>query len=142
MIPLVFRVHHHKIPMRIKLIYTRWRSKVQNFWLWAICHSIHFAKNCVTFDHKSSTKNITFFSLKFSSLFRLKSEMSQLCKFKHCWIIDKKCDCIQIKEIDCISPWLVHIKVVMQGNLFQRCTHLLYCSVLSLGGNVYTRRMS
>ena len=33
-------------------------------------------------------------------------------------------------------------KVIMQGKLFQRCTHLLYCSVLSLGGNVNTRRMS
>ena len=32
-------------------------------------------------------------------------------------------------------------KVIMQGKLFQRCTHLLYCSVLSLGGNVNTRRM-
>ena len=30
----------------------------------------------------------------------------------------------------------------MQTELFQRCTHLLYCSVLSLGGNVNTRRMS
>ena len=30
----------------------------------------------------------------------------------------------------------------MQGMLFQRCTHLLYCSVLSLDGNVNTRRMS
>ena len=29
----------------------------------------------------------------------------------------------------------------MQGKLFQRCTHL-FCSVLSLGGNVNTRRMS
>ena len=29
----------------------------------------------------------------------------------------------------------------MQGKLFQKCTHLL-CSVLSLGGNVNTRRMS
>jgi len=29
----------------------------------------------------------------------------------------------------------------MQGKLFQKCTHLLYCSVLSLGGNVNTRRM-
>ena len=34
------------------------------------------------------------------------------------------------------------IKVLMQGKLFQRCMHLLYCSVLSLGGNVNTRRMS
>ena len=32
--------------------------------------------------------------------------------------------------------------VLMQGKLFQRCTHFLYCSVLSLGGNVNTRRMS
>ena len=30
----------------------------------------------------------------------------------------------------------------MQWKLLQRCTHLLYCSVLSLGGNVNTRRMS
>ena len=30
----------------------------------------------------------------------------------------------------------------MQGKLFQKCTHLLYCSVLSLGGNVNTRRIS
>ena len=30
----------------------------------------------------------------------------------------------------------------MQGKLFQKCTHLLYCSVLSLDGNVNTRRMS
>ena len=29
----------------------------------------------------------------------------------------------------------------MQGKLFHRCTHFLYCSVLSLGGNVNTRRM-
>ena len=33
-------------------------------------------------------------------------------------------------------------EVIMQGNLFQRCAHLLYCSVLSLGGNVNTRRKS
>ena len=34
------------------------------------------------------------------------------------------------------------IRVLMQGKLFQRCAHLLYCTVLSLGGNVNTRRMS
>ena len=33
-------------------------------------------------------------------------------------------------------------KDLMQGKLFQRCTHLLYCSVLSLGGNIITRLMS
>ena len=37
---------------------------------------------------------------------------------------------------------LVSSRVITQGKLFQRCTHLLYCSVLSLGGNVKTRRMS
>ena len=44
-------------------------------------------------------------------------------------------------------PWilcldLLPLKVLMQGKLFQRCTHFLYCSVLSLGGKVNTRRMS
>ena len=34
------------------------------------------------------------------------------------------------------------LKDLMQRKLFQRCTHLLYCSVLSLCGNVNTRRMS
>ena len=33
------------------------------------------------------------------------------------------------------------IKDVIQGKLFHKCTHLLYCSVLSLGSNVNTRRM-
>ena len=37
---------------------------------------------------------------------------------------------------------LMQIKFIMQGKLFQRCTHLLYYSVLFLGGNVNTRRMS
>ena len=40
------------------------------------------------------------------------------------------------------KPFLVSRKVIMQGKLFQRCMHLLYWSVLSLGGNVNTRRMS
>ena len=35
----------------------------------------------------------------------------------------------------------VSFKDVMQGKLFQKCTHLLNCSVLSLGGNVNTRRI-
>jgi len=34
------------------------------------------------------------------------------------------------------------VKVLMQGKLFQRCTHFLYCSILSSGGKVNTRRMS
>ena len=33
-------------------------------------------------------------------------------------------------------------KVITQGKLFQRCTHLLYCSVLSLEGNINIRRTS
>ena len=37
---------------------------------------------------------------------------------------------------------MVQGKVIMQGKLFQKCTHLLYCNVLFLGGNVNTRRMS
>ena len=37
---------------------------------------------------------------------------------------------------------MVPCKDVMQEKLFQKCSHLLYCSVLSLGGNVNTRRMS
>jgi len=40
------------------------------------------------------------------------------------------------------SYLIINFKDVMQGKVFQECTHLLYCSVLSLGGNVNTRRMS
>ena len=36
----------------------------------------------------------------------------------------------------------VCVKDLMQGKLFQKCMHVLYCSVLSLGGNVNTRRIS
>ena len=43
-------------------------------------------------------------------------------------------------SVQCI--YSVPSKDLMQGKLFQKCTHLLYCSVLSLGGNVNTRRMS
>ena len=42
----------------------------------------------------------------------------------------------------CTLEIFIWSKGVMQGKLFQSCTHLLYCSVLSLGGNVNTRRMS
>ena len=37
---------------------------------------------------------------------------------------------------------LILSEVVRQGKLFQSCTHLLYCSALSLGANVNTRRMA
>ena len=39
------------------------------------------------------------------------------------------------------NPKFQQLKDLMQGKLFQRCSHLLYRSVLSLGGNVNTRRM-
>ena len=42
--------------------------------------------------------------------------------------------------------WRTHLiplpKVLFQGKLFHRCKHFLYCSVLSFGGKVNTRRMS
>ena len=37
---------------------------------------------------------------------------------------------------------IAEFKVIMQGKLFQKCTHLLYCSVLSLYGNVNARKIS
>ena len=37
---------------------------------------------------------------------------------------------------------LIAYKDLMKGKLFQSCTHLLYCRVLSLGGNLNTRWMS
>ena len=40
------------------------------------------------------------------------------------------------------SAGIVLSKVLMQGKLFQRHAHFLYCSVLSLGGKVNTRLMS
>ena len=39
-------------------------------------------------------------------------------------------------------PCRLAAKVIMQWKLFQMYTHLLYCSVLSLGANVNTKRMS
>ena len=45
------------------------------------------------------------------------------------------------KLYDKIVPNIDKTKVIMQ-KLFQKCTHLLYCSVLSLGGTVNTREMS
>ena len=37
---------------------------------------------------------------------------------------------------------IVGIKVLMEGKLFQRSTHFLYCSGLSLGGKVNIGRIS
>ena len=41
----------------------------------------------------------------------------------------------------CVKHTLIQ-RIIMLGKFFQRCTNLLYYSVLSLGGNVNTRRMS
>ena len=49
--------------------------------------------------------------------------------------------CVCTKRV-CFLILHVCSRIVRQGKLFQKCTHLLYCSVLSLGGNVDTRRMS
>ena len=64
-------------------------------------------------------------------------------------VIKRKCSEILISERQLDGPGrstLAHLldypKDVMQGKLFQKCTYLLYCSVLSLGGTVNTRRMS
>ena len=49
--------------------------------------------------------------------------------------------CIKILVVTTLNENIFQTKDVMHGKLFQKCTHLLYCSVLSLGGNVNTRRM-
>ena len=41
-----------------------------------------------------------------------------------------------------VFRYILYFKVIMQGMLFQRCTHFLYCSALLLGGKVNTKRMS
>ena len=40
-----------------------------------------------------------------------------------------------------VSAMQCNLPRIMQGKLFQKCTHVLYCIVMSLGGNVNTRRM-
>ena len=49
---------------------------------------------------------------------------------------------IQFTRYRMLPSSMVLAKALMQGKFFHRCTHLLYCSVLSLGGNVNSRRMS
>ena len=44
--------------------------------------------------------------------------------------------------VETATETMVRRKDVMKGKLFQKCTHLLYCSVMSLGSNVNTRRMA
>ena len=74
------------------------------------------------------------------------------------YICVKKCPFFYYNCVKKISPAALHfinvnpppfqksligpVKVIMKWQLFQRCTHLSYCSVLSLGGNVNPRRLS
>ena len=80
------------------------------------------------FLNYGSFKHISMFSFSFMKysliFFRL---MTKLLKI---W-----------KKTNILLGFIVEVKDVMQGKIFQKCTHLLYCSVLSLGGNVNTRRM-
>ena len=75
-------------------------------------------------------------------------KMFQQISGKQCTVVQFfKCiddqNIIQIHGNACSLNQIVRLpKVIMQVTLFQRCMHLLYCSVLSLGGNVNTRRMS
>ena len=80
------------------------------------------------FLNYGSFKHISMFSFSFMKysliFFRL---MTKLLKI---W-----------KKTNILLGYIVEVKDVMQGKIFQKCTYLLYCSVLSLGGNVNTRRM-
>ena len=65
------------------------------------------------------------------------------------FIIRETNSSINYLEVQCtmyipFTWYIVKSKDLMQGKLFknQKCTHVLYCSVLLLGGNVNTRRMS
>ena len=49
--------------------------------------------------------------------------------------------CIKILVVTILNENIFQTKDVMQGKLFQKYTHLLYCRILSLGGNVNTRLM-
>ena len=57
-------------------------------------------------------------------------------------IYKNKCSDVIQENIELERKRLGIGKVIIEGKLFQRYTHLLYCSELSLGGNVNTRRMS
>ena len=71
-----------------------------------------------------------------------------LCLHYTMYTLDLLCEVefhrVQVYSV--YSPWVtdynVLLKVIMQGKLFHWCTHLLFCSVLSIGGKVNTRRMS
>ena len=90
--------------------------------------------------------------LKFSHVFNENKYIVVAVYYCYCfpfklWFIKKIYQQQQINtyEVHILYSFLYCIticsKVIMQGKLFQRCTHLLYCSVLSLGNNVNTRRM-
>ena len=89
---------------------------------------------CHTFIFVNKTKKLFFFS--FLNLFATLPSTQTI----------KVIDLIFFNDL-ALANWAMQMhfnpipKDVMQGKLFQKCTHLLYCSVLSHGGNVNTRRM-
>ena len=93
---------------------------------------------CHTFIFVNKTKKLFFFS--FLNLFL--AFFSTLPSTQTIKVIDL----IFFNDL-ALANWAMQMhfnpipKDVMQGKLFQKCTHLLYCSVLSHGGNVNTRRM-
>ena len=58
------------------------------------------------------------------------------------WFITNSSYTVGLRPVNLWNRKTTVSKVVIQGKLFQWCPHLLYCSVLCLGGNVNTRRLS
>ena len=88
-------------------------------WYWILfCYNIHI-RTSHTLQHKSS---ILYIYLAVGLVV--------------CWLTQL------INRVEYVDLGLQQTNVIMQGKLFQRCTHLLYGSALPLGGNVNTRRMS
>jgi len=85
--------------------------------------------------------NLGFNFLSYNFFFLIvKLNLQQI--FKLNWYVFKTRNVDIFSILSVHKPPLGTIKVIMQGKLFQMCTHLLYCSVLSLGDNINTRRMS
>ena len=57
------------------------------------------------------------------------------------WVSNLKMDDFRFRILLRRQQEMVFTKDAMQRKLFQKCKHLLYCSALSLGGNVNTRQM-
>jgi len=88
-----------------------------------------------------SLENYFDFTNFYSIFFVAKIVYSVHCKLWFTWITGLTSRKLGL-VVHCTVPLMVPYKVIMQEKLFQKCTHLSYCSVLSLGDNVNTRRMS